>query len=175
MVRPVALSGENQTLSAINQHYIDTTAALRHYYSFPNSYPRFTGYTPEELVDELEKRLLEQNRTAALSVLAAVEAAFSIDFFQRVKKGKKNDPLAKAFRAVNRSTSAHLPMEVILDAWCDHAGVRRHIMGTLKGAFNYRHWLAHGRYWIPSLGRKYDYETIFEIADGIFTDLDMLR
>lgn len=38
------------------------------------------------------------------------------------------------------------------------------LLGELAGAFRYRHWLAHGRYWQPKLGRKYDYLSVFGLA-----------
>ena len=31
-------------------------------------------------------------------------------------------------------------------------------------AFKYRHWLAHGRYWEPKLGRIYDYYSLYDLA-----------
>jgi hypothetical protein len=41
------------------------------------------------------------------------------------------------------------------------------LIDDLIGAFGYRNWLAHGRYWIPKLGRKYDYESVYKPAEDI--------
>ena len=39
----------------------------------------------------------------------------------------------------------------------------------LKGAFKFRHWLAHGRYWDPNLGRKkYDFQSLYALAEEFF-------
>jgi len=34
----------------------------------------------------------------------------------------------------------------------------------LKLAFKFRHWIAHGRYWKPKIGKKYDFNEIFKLA-----------
>jgi hypothetical protein len=44
----------------------------------------------------------------------------------------------------------------------------RSLIGELRGAFRFRHWLAHGRYWTPKLGRRYNYEDVYALADETF-------
>ena len=56
----------------------------------------------------------------------------------------------------------------ILEAWRDHADGARQVVSELRGAFKYRHWLAHGRYWVPKLGRKFDYHGIHLLAQTVF-------
>jgi hypothetical protein len=52
------------------------------------------------------------------------------------------------------------------DVWVDNSSVPRSIIiGDLRGAFRFRHWLAHGRYWTPKLGRRYDFDDVFALAD----------
>ena len=48
---------------------------------------RFAGYTPDEVKHELASILDENGRNMSMNVLAALEAAFRIDFIQRVKDG----------------------------------------------------------------------------------------
>lgn len=39
------------------------------------------------------------------------------------------------------------------------------IIGDVKRAFKYRHWLAHGRYWTPKLGQGYNYAAVYGVAN----------
>jgi hypothetical protein len=48
------------------------------------------------------------------------------------------------------------------------------IIGELRGAFKFRHWLAHGRYWKPKFGRRYDFNDIYTIADIALKHFDLL-
>ncbi len=37
-----------------------------------------------------------------------------------------------------------------------------------RGALNFRHWLAHGRYWILNASRQYDPPIILDIIENLF-------
>ncbi len=52
-----------------------------------------------------------------------------------------------------------------LQRWARNSSVPRSIIGELRGAFRFRHWLAHGRYWTPNLGRRYGFSGVFALAD----------
>jgi len=41
------------------------------------------------------------------------------------------------------------------------------MIGELRGAFKFRHWLAHGSYWPPKLGRRYDFTFVYSLADDV--------
>jgi hypothetical protein len=114
---------------------------------------------------ELGKRLGEVDLTSSLTVLASVEAAFRIDYLKRCyRKGK--DPVSRAFRDIYREKRQHASLEdEILEAWINNSSVARSVIGDLRGAFRFRHWLAHGRYWTPKLGRRYDFDDVFALAD----------
>lgn len=48
-------------------------------------------------------------------------------------------------------------------------------ISELITAFKYRHWLAHGRYWEPKLGRIYDYYSLYDLAyemENLLTSLN---
>ena len=132
---------------------------------------RFRGYTEEEIADQLKGRLGELNHTSSFTLLSALEAVFRIDYLQRVYK-KKKDSLSREFRQLHHDKGNQVSLENdILEAWKKHARPVRPVseaIGELKGALKYRHWLAHGRYWEPKMGReRYDYETVAEIAQRI--------
>jgi hypothetical protein len=44
-------------------------------------------------------------------------------------------------------------------------------VSDFRGALSFRHWLAHGRYWTPKLGRRYAVRDVFEIAERLFAKL----
>jgi len=46
------------------------------------------------------------------------------------------------------------------------------LIGELKGAFRFRHWLAHGRYFQP--GRKYDYRGLYVLAINVLTNFPLV-
>jgi hypothetical protein len=47
-------------------------------------------------------------------------------------------------------------------------------IGDFKGALNLRHWLAHGRYWNPKLGRTYSPGDVYDISADLLQALDLL-
>jgi hypothetical protein len=47
------------------------------------------------------------------------------------------------------------------------------IIDELESAFKYRNWLAHGRYFVHE-GQKYDYATIYALADAALNSFPLL-
>jgi hypothetical protein len=80
------------------------------------------------------------------------------------RRGK--DPVSRALRNIYKSKKQQASLEdEIFSAWADNSSGSLSIIGELRGAFKFRHWLAHGRYWTPKLGRRYDFSDIFALAD----------
>ena len=166
MDEKVSFSGQQLSLASIASHYRDVEDALRElYFHAAASHARFVGYTASELQSELDARLAEEGQMLALSVLAAVEAAFRVDYLQRVY-GKKKDPLSKSLRYIYKAKGTRAKLEDdILDCWRHNSDVSRQLISDLKSAFGFRHWLAHGRYWTPKLGRSFDYFNVHMLAE----------
>ncbi len=61
----------------------------------------------------------------------------------------------------------------ILNSWKCCSSASDKLIGDLKGAFKFRHWLAHGRYWEPKLGQKYDYESVYVLAVTVFSSFPL--
>jgi len=59
--------------------------------------------------------------------------------------------------------------EEILQQWKLHGKAKNQLTGELRGAFQFRHWLAHGRSWIPKLGQKYDNYSLYVLAERVLT------
>lgn len=85
MAKKVSFSGENLSFADAALHHNDTDGALTLFFSTASpSYPvRFAGYKRNEVHEELGDRLAELDRNTTMSLLAAVEAAFRIDYLQR--------------------------------------------------------------------------------------------
>ena len=98
-----------------------------------------------------------------------MEASFKIDFAFRRKKRLKDD-LSAYFREVERKRKEAVRLdEDILEGWRMHTDAPPVLIGDLRGAFKFRHWLAHGRYWTPKLGRKYDFVFVHLMAESIIS------
>lgn len=166
----VRFSGQNLELPWISQHHQDVEAAVRDYFSLESARlkTRFIGYTADEIRQEMTFVLEENERTTAMNILAALEAAFRVDFLQRCYR-RGRDPLSRAFRAIHdrKGSQAALEEDIFL-AWKQNSTVSASLMSELTGAFKYRHWLAHGRYWVPRLGKRYDYQTVYLLAESVF-------
>lgn len=165
-VRRITFSGQHLQIAQIAQYYSDIEASVRNYFSFPNP-QRFAGYTPQEIEREMDSVLEEHARSTSMSILAALEATFSIDFLQRCYKRRK-DPLSRAFREIHRAKGQYVSLTDIFSEWQLHSDVSQSVIADLKRAFRYRHWLAHGRYWTPKIGREYDYDDIYILAESIY-------
>jgi hypothetical protein len=167
MTDRVSFSGDHLGLAEIAEHHKDLESSLVLYFSphSPRYEDRFRSYAANEVSDELADRLDEADLTSSLTVLASIEAAFRIDYLQRCY-GREKDPLSRAFRGIYKTRRQHAPLEEeILEAWADNSSVTRSIISDLRSVFRFRRWLAHGRYWAPKLGRRYDFSDVFAIAN----------
>ena len=167
MAKRVSFPGDHLGLPEIAAHHQDLESSLTLYFSAgsPNYLVRFATYAAGEVTDELRERLKETDLTSSLTVLASVEAAFRIDYLRRCyRRGK--DPVSRAFRDIYKEKQRYASLEdEIFEAWTNNSSGVRPIIGELRGAFRFRHWLAHGRYWTPKFGRRYDFDDIFALAD----------
>ncbi len=166
----VTFSGLNIGVAEIAGHHQDLESSLRLYFSVasPTFTVRFTGYSSTEVIEELVDRLDEAELTSSLAVLASLEAAFRIDYLQRCyRRGK--DPVSRAFRKIYVAKQQWASLDHdIFETWRNAATVLpRSVIGDLRAAFRFRHWLAHGRYWTPKFGRLYNFDDVFTLADTV--------
>ena len=158
---------ESNKLSEIATHKKAIWSSLTLYFSTasPNYPGRFVTYAANEVTEELRERLKETDLTSSLTVLASVEAAFRMDYLERCyRKGK--DPVSRAFRDIYKNKLQHVSLEdEIFEVWANNLPGARPVIGELRGAFRFRHWLAHGRYWTPKWGRRYNFDDVFALAD----------
>lgn len=133
-----------------------------------------SGLTLNELDNYFEDMYKELENVTCLSLLAAVEAKLRTDYLFR-SHNKKKDALSKKFRYIYKQKSNKASLEEdILNAWTEIYPELKRIIGDYKGALNYRNWLAHGRYWEPTLGRKYDVNIVYSISDNIVRNITII-
>jgi hypothetical protein len=160
----------NRAMQAIAEYHSDVEHALRLYFNqlSPTFSVRFLGLRPEEILVELNSRLEETDQRSAFFILTLLEAAFRVDYECRCK-GRMKDELSRDFRSIWKSRRMRVNLEEdIFEAWDEHSVGSRQLIGELRSAFRFRHWIAHGRYWPPQLGRrKYDFTFVYSRADDV--------
>jgi hypothetical protein len=153
----------------------DADASFRLYISDSNpALPnRLIGLRPSELKEELTIRIEETDLRSSLALLTCLEASFRIDYLQRCQK-RRRDSVSKALRVLHKQHGQHVRLEDdILATWRREHPELGSLIGELVGAFKFRHWLAHGRYWRPKHGRKYDYQSIYGLAVSILASFQL--
>jgi hypothetical protein len=157
------------TITEIAEYHNDVVSSLRLYFSdlSPSFSKRFFGRRSDEIAAQLIARLEETDLRSALSILASLEGSFRVDYECRCQKRMKDD-LSRAFRAIHKSRKRNISLdEDIFEAWRQNSSESRQLIGELRSAFKFRHWLAHGRYWEPKLGRKYDFSFVYLLAENV--------
>ena len=166
MARRVSLSGAHLGAKQVAQHHAVVENAIHLYYAeaSPDFEARFTFYTEDEVLAEREQRLYEAGAASAMVVLASIEAAFRVDYLDRCYARYK-DGLSRTLRDLYQDKGARVSLsEDLLEAWRTHGDMTARLVGDIRSAFDYRHWLAHGRYYVAKLGRQYDFASVYNLA-----------
>jgi hypothetical protein len=174
MPRRVGFAAHRLSLEEIAEHREVLLEALDVYFQAQNHpfLSRFVGYSDREVADERRKRLYEVEVASAFSVMAVLEAAFRIDYLQRSYRRMK-DAISRDFRELHKQKGPRASLEDdIFEVWRAHIRPQG-LIGDLRSAFNFRHWVAHGRYWQPKLGRAYDFDTVYALAETVLTDFPL--
>jgi hypothetical protein len=166
---------DSNTIVEVAEYHNDVVASLK---CFSKTSPSFisTRYIGRSLGDVLAARIEETDQRSAFFVLTALEAAFRVDYLYRCQKKMKDD-LSRAFRVIYKDREGNASLdEDIFEIWKEKSltpGPR--LIGELRGAFKFRHHLAHGRYGEPRLGRKYDFNFIYSLADDVLKAFPLLK
>lgn len=158
-------------IDELEAYHRDIEAALRFYFSpsAPDFSRRFVGRSRDEIDNELSARLVESDVRSVFMTLTSLEASFRGDFDFRCTNRLK-DPLSVRFRTIKKARRDKVRLdEDILESWREHSPAIRRLIGELRGAFKFRHWLAHGRYWTTRPGRHYDFAYVHLMATAIVT------
>lgn len=172
MADRVNFSNQELSLEEIAIHHTDVEASLFEFFA-GNSQTLLNRYADAKKNEARDTSLYELDLTSSLSVLSSVEASIRLDFLRRVY-GRWRDPLSKAMKTLHQEKENNVRLEDdLIDLWRKETNISKPLLGELVGAFKYRHWLAHGRYWTPKFGRRYDYVTIFEVCQEFIEAMDL--
>lgn len=163
MAKRVSFSKEHLEVNDIIDYKNDLEASLELYYINANAYVKFTLYSQNELIQEKKDRLSEVNQNCVFMILSGIESWIRIDYETRVKN-KLKDSLSRELRNLDKTYDK--TYKISIDLLCDiyKKYSQGNIFSLIKSAFKLRHWLAHGRYWIPKIGKKYDFNEMYIIA-----------
>lgn len=139
---------------------------------------RFFGMSRDEVDDFFNVHRNELDFVVILDMMSAAEAAIRLDYLDRVGERRK-DPVSKDFRNIYKKLSKKKIAdkvnleEHILDTWTTHIAKTRVPVSDFKGALKVRHWLAHGRYWHPKMGRQqYSPRDVYDISSNLLRAID---
>lgn len=141
----------------IFEHYLRSTEAiqvldlsLRNDPASVDPQSRFYGMNPVEVDEAIEEMTRELEKQVVLLLVASAEAALRVDFLERVRARRK-DPVSRRLRAEARASKPRgVKLETILTVWDTEtaAGSPHASIEQMKKLLYYRHWIAHGRYWV---------------------------
>jgi hypothetical protein len=156
VVARVSFSELEQKLPEIARHHTLVSTAIYDLLALtpPTQlaiHPSMEGYAGLTVEEVRGTVLAEHDHNSALSVLACVEAALRMDYLKRCYD-KKRDDISRSFREIYKARAERARLDDdILASWRDKSSIPKVLIGELIGAFNYRHWLAHGRYWTQKI------------------------
>ena len=177
MVKRVSLSGTHLAAYQVAEHHAVVEEAIHFYHTdaSPGFEKRFAFCTEDEVLAERDERLYEAGASSAMMVLASIEAAFRVDYLRRCY-AKYKDGLSRTLRELYQDKGARVRLlEDLLEAWKNHGDMTPKLVADIGSAFGYRHWLAHGRYYDPKLGRQYDFASVYSLARDVETALSSGR
>jgi hypothetical protein len=172
----VSLSGQEQSIEFIWSWYEDqkdslfdfrnkTVGLISNFSNELNS--KFLAYTSDELNDYFEESNEELERLVCFDLISATEGLLRSDFYSKVYNKDKSE-IGKRFRELHKLKENNISLEQeIIENWKEFSTENKSDFSRFLGLLKYRHWLAHGRYWIPRFGQPYNPETTYEIAENI--------
>jgi hypothetical protein len=132
----------------------------------------FYGMTTGEFNDAIADLGRELELEVVLMLVASFEAIIQVDLRERVERRKKCGASKKLRSLWYETPPKHrqpMAMDRVLELWKKTLGKHKHIIGKMNSLLLFRHWLAHGRYWVEKSGLGHvDPFTAWEIGRAIF-------
>ena len=171
MADRVSFSDQEQSLEDIAFQHENLEISLFEF--FASDSPRLQERFPTEKRDDARDLCLEElDFSSSMSVMSALEAAIRRDYLSRVYE-RRRDALSREFKTLHGEVENRAKLEKhLLPLWRENAGVSQALISEVTTAFKHRHWLAHGRYWTPKLGKKFDYISLYQIAEEFIEEMN---
>lgn len=131
------------------------------------SLPKFAFFTSTEINEYFDESEKELEYLVCFNILSSMEALLKIDYLKKAYSKSKSNT-GRDFRKIYKLKYFEASLiEDIVNTWKKHYPPDNKYWGDLIGAYNFRNWLAHGRYWDPKLGRQYRPDIILKISNDI--------
>jgi hypothetical protein len=157
-----------ETRLAIDERELKTLDLIAQQLPVPDA---VFGMTTTEVAEYFEDARRELDAAASLLMLAEAEAVLRVDYLSRVQL-RARDAVSRSFRELYRDRGESVRLdEDVLGTWIAHHPGCKPAVSEFRAALKLRHWLAHGRYWTPKLGRTYAPKDVFAIAGRLFDRL----
>ncbi|QKJ31707.1 hypothetical protein HQ865_18690 [Mucilaginibacter mali] len=137
---------------------------------------KFAGMSIDDVNIHFNNNEQELEHLTCLYLIASVEGFVMSDFKRRYKSREKTDVgsdfrnLVKAKRNLgDKKIRVSLEKE-ILQIWKDRTAYTS--FSEFIALLKYRHWLAHGRNWVPKLGRTFTFANSYKIAEELIDNID---
>jgi len=173
-----ASSGEELRLIRIWEWYEETEQAINLYQqevingliSGKCVSETFSGMTRKEVKQYFSDHKKELEHVVSLDIIASTEASLRVDYLRRALRGKiKKNKIDKKFQELYHQKGTRVSLrDEILETWKEVHPDCTDAIGDFRGTLNVRDWLAHGRYWTPRFGRKYNATLVFNISKNLF-------
>lgn len=173
-MRFVPLSGEHKSVEAIWDWYQFQSQLSLEKMNLLFEELRLTAATSDPFflgmdVEEIRSFFKELDYLAMFDLIAATEAALRLDYRHRVQQRKK-DGVSRRFRQLHKTDGELVSLDQhILSIWRQELPVAKAAIGDFLGALRLRHWLAHGRWWMPKLGKEYTPRDVFDISQSLLS------
>ena len=127
----------------------------------------------KEVTDYFNSLQKEIEFLFCLNMIASIENRFRMDYIIRATNRLKDD-LSREFRMVYQEKGMNISLEeTILESWKKRYPEYKIYISDYIGALKFRHWLAHGRYWNPKLGKKYNATSVHLICENLINKLPL--
>ena len=172
----ISLSDNFQTIESIWNWYIDQSEALYDYrnkiFSLVVNFQqgmqnKFVGFTLDELNEYFDESKRELEHVVCFNLISLTEAYLRTDFYTKVYNKDKSN-IGRIYREIYKQKNNKISLkEDIIKNWQNNKFDAKSAFSKYIGLINYRHWLAHGRYWVPKFGQKYTPEITYNIVEQI--------
>ena len=173
-----ASSGEELSLVRIWEWYEETEQAINFYQQevingliFGKCVSdTFSGMTRKEVKQYFSSHKEELEHVVSLDIVASAEASLRVDYLRRALRGKvKKNKIDKKFQELYHQKGTRVSLrDEILEIWKEVHPSCTNAIGDFRSVLNVRDWFAHGRYWTPNFGRKYNATLVFNISKNLF-------
>jgi len=170
----------SSTIAEIAEYNNDVVDSLELH--FRELSPNFIGRSREEFRAERAARIEETDLRSAFFILVSLESDFRIDYEHRCQRRMKGD-LSRAFLLIYRSRRGNATVgkkarfkEDIFKTWKKNSSAPiPRLIGDLCNAFDFRNWVAHGRYREPKPRGKYDFDDLYSLAENVLKEFKLCK